>query len=160
MRTEFTCISKSENDWKPKRGSGLKASLTDNLWDIPTTVDISVLISNPLTLNVLYHVKSRAVIQIGDQETKMVNLFFEHLIAYLKGVFDDSSIIDQESLEKEKGIVLKCSNCNKDIIKSFTYCPYCGNTLKNICTNCGEIIESGYNLCPFCGVEILKSKID
>jgi len=158
MITEFKCNSRLENYWQFKRGSGFKVNFTGNLWDIPTTVEVQVVNNKPFSLYVSYHVKSGAVFFIGDQENKMINLFLEHLIAYLKGTFDvnDLPISNIEANEIESSII--CSNCNKKIAKNYLFCPFCGLTSKSTCSNCGELIESEFNLCPFCGVEILKGK--
>lgn len=154
--TEFKYKSKLDGKWLYNRGSGLKASFTGNLWDIPSTVEVRIIRNNPLTVYASYQVKSGAVIVFGDQENKMINLFLEHLIAYLKGAFDTISLQDSSRHKISDESSLTCSHCEKSFDTKFQFCPYCGLSLKITCLNCGENIESNFNLCPFCGVEIHK----
>ncbi len=45
----------------------------------------------------------------------------------------------------------ECPHCSKTIAKSFTFCPFCLNHLKNACKKCGRAIEAGWKGCPDCG---------
>lgn len=49
-----------------------------------------------------------------------------------------------------------CLFCKKMILKSDSFCPYCGKKVKNIkiCSRCGESNESDDNFCSNCGLKI------
>jgi len=154
--TEFTCKSKSESSWQCKRGKKLKTALTTNLWDlwhVPTIVDIQIITKKPLKLSISYQVKSTGVFFTGDEENKMVNLFLEHLLAYLTGAFDSAEMPIPAQVKSKNETVKQCSNCNSSIDHNFQFCPHCGLTLQLTCSNCGEVIDTKFNLCPFCGIE-------
>ncbi len=42
----------------------------------------------------------------------------------------------------------------KQLFKTFTYCPYCAEEMTLICNNCHEQLTSAdFKFCPWCGSE-------
>ena len=42
----------------------------------------------------------------------------------------------------------------KELFKTFTYCPYCAEEMTLICNSCHEQLNSAdYKFCPWCGAE-------
>ena len=42
----------------------------------------------------------------------------------------------------------------KELFKSFTYCPHCAEEMALICSGCHEqLTSSGFKFCPWCGSE-------
>jgi hypothetical protein len=47
-----------------------------------------------------------------------------------------------------------CPACGKPLAPGYTFCPYCGKSLKRTCPACGKPAEEGWKVCPSCGAEI------
>jgi len=47
-----------------------------------------------------------------------------------------------------------CPACGKPLVPGYTFCPYCGKSLKRTCPACGKPAEEGWKVCPSCGVAI------
>ncbi len=42
----------------------------------------------------------------------------------------------------------------RELIKSFTYCPYCAEEMTLVCSSCNEQLTSAeFKFCPWCGDE-------
>lgn len=42
----------------------------------------------------------------------------------------------------------------RELFKTFTYCPYCAEEMTLVCSNCHEQLSStDYKFCPWCGAK-------
>ncbi len=47
-----------------------------------------------------------------------------------------------------------CTGCGKPLAAGYTFCPYCGKSLKKTCPGCGKPVEDGWKVCPACGTGV------
>ncbi len=47
-----------------------------------------------------------------------------------------------------------CPACGKPLAAGYTFCPYCGRSLKKTCPACGKPVEEDWKACPACGAPI------
>jgi RNA polymerase subunit RPABC4/transcription elongation factor Spt4 len=48
----------------------------------------------------------------------------------------------------------RCKNCGKNIEKTNSTCPFCGNAAKRVCHHCGSTIENEWTYCPKCSNKV------
>jgi len=47
-----------------------------------------------------------------------------------------------------------CAGCGKPLAPGYTFCPYCGKSLKKTCPACGKQVEDSWKVCPACGANL------
>ena len=47
-----------------------------------------------------------------------------------------------------------CPRCQKLVLGKFTFCPYCGTTIRPVCPQCGKTLESSWINCGYCGAKV------
>ena len=51
-------------------------------------------------------------------------------------------------------IAADCPGCQKLVLGKFTFCPYCGTTVRPVCPQCGKTLESTWVNCGYCGAKL------
>ncbi len=77
--------------------------------------------------------------------------FIVLLIPFLIGIVLYLILRDDFTTQKTK-----CPNCNQEVDKNFTYCPYCHHSIKKTCPNCSRVIQDQFSVCPYCGTSVKK----
>ncbi|MGB6482985.1 MAG: zinc ribbon domain-containing protein [Candidatus Acidiferrales bacterium] len=47
-----------------------------------------------------------------------------------------------------------CPSCHHPVLAKFTFCPYCGASVRPVCPQCGRNIEPGWTNCGYCGTRV------
>lgn len=55
--------------------------------------------------------------------------------------------IDYETIQR---LSIACYNCEREIQKDYTYCPYCAKQVKIKCNKCQKTLVADWKLCPYC----------
>ena len=48
----------------------------------------------------------------------------------------------------------ECPACHNLVLAKFTFCPYCGASVRPACPQCGKNIEPGWVNCGYCGAKV------
>jgi hypothetical protein len=48
----------------------------------------------------------------------------------------------------------ECPSCHKLVLAKFTFCPYCGASVRPTCPQCGKNVEATWVNCGFCGTKL------
>ena len=48
----------------------------------------------------------------------------------------------------------ECPACHNFVLAKFTFCPYCGASVRPSCPQCGKTLEPGWVNCGYCGTKV------
>ncbi len=47
-----------------------------------------------------------------------------------------------------------CPSCHKSVLAKFTFCPYCGASVRPVCPQCGKTLDPAWTNCGYCGTRL------